>query len=177
MQRAVGEVPPAGTRSSSRRGRFWMPATAVLLGVAAGLGLFTFVYAKGYSYFGSNPATCANCHIMEGHYSAWLASSHAGIAGCNDCHTPHEIVGKYATKARNGFWHSFYFTTGRFPYPLRITERNHAIVEGACRDCHAQMVAAMNAGTAPAPDEVRAHRTAQGVECTHCHRHVGHWIR
>ena len=39
-------------------------------------------------------------------------ASHHAVATCNDCHTPHNLVGKYVVKARNGFWHSFYFTTG-----------------------------------------------------------------
>lgn len=56
---------------------------------------------------------------------------------CNDCHTPKGLIPKYATKASNGFWHSFAFTTGRFPDPLRIKARNHEITENACRKCHA----------------------------------------
>ena len=154
-----------------------MLVAAVLIGAAIGLGSFTFVYARGYSYLTSDPAACANCHIMNEHYSAWLKSSHSPVAGCNDCHTPHEIVPKYATKARNGFWHSFYFTTGNFPDPLRITERNHEIVEHACRDCHGRLVASMNAGADVPPDEVHGFTSGQGVECTHCHRYAGHWVR
>lgn len=165
-----------GKPDSTHVARVLLPVTAVLAGIAAGLGFFTFVYAKGYSYFGSDPSACANCHIMEQHYSAWLASSHTGAAGCNDCHTPHALFDKYATKARNGFFHSLYFTTGDFPYPLRITERNHEVTEEACRDCHAAIVTAMNPG-APPPDEVRGHASEEGIECTHCHRHVGHWVR
>ncbi len=150
---------------------------AVAFGVLIGLGAFTFVYARGYSYLGTDPAACANCHIMDEHYAAWLKSSHRAVAGCNDCHTPHSLVPKYFTKARNGFWHSFYFTTGNFPYPLRITERNHEIVEEACRYCHERLVVAMNAGADLPPDEVRHFGTGEGVECTHCHRYVGHWVR
>ena len=65
------------------------------------------------------------------------------MAGCNDCHTPHNVLGKYAVKARNGFWHSFYFTTGRYPDPLRITEGNRKVTEEACRSCHAEITAAI----------------------------------
>ncbi|HUF79037.1 MAG TPA: cytochrome c nitrite reductase small subunit, partial [Thermoanaerobaculia bacterium] len=42
-----------------------LPLTAVLLGAAAGLGAFTFGYAKGYSYLTNDPAACANCHLMD----------------------------------------------------------------------------------------------------------------
>ncbi|MDX1495326.1 MAG: NapC/NirT family cytochrome c, partial [Longimicrobiales bacterium] len=67
-----------------------MLVTAVLLGAAIGLGGFTFVYAKGHSYLTDDPGACANCHIMDDHYAAWLKSSHAQTATCNDCHTPHD---------------------------------------------------------------------------------------
>jgi cytochrome c nitrite reductase small subunit len=116
---------------------------AALIGITAGLGAFTFGYAKGYSYLGHDPAACANCHVMQEHFDAWSKSSHKSVAGCNDCHTPHDIVGKYTVKAKNGFWHSFYFTTGRYPDPLRITEGNRRVTEEACRGCHAEITAAI----------------------------------
>ena len=60
-------------------------AAAALVGVAGGLGLYTFVYAKGYSYITNDPAACANCHVMNDQYDGWLKSSHRAIAVCNDC--------------------------------------------------------------------------------------------
>jgi cytochrome c nitrite reductase small subunit len=62
------------------------------------------------------------------------------VATCNDCHTPAGFVGKYSTKAQNGFWHSFYFTTGNYPDPIQITDRNREIANDACRKCHADIV-------------------------------------
>jgi cytochrome c nitrite reductase small subunit len=149
-------------------------AAAVLAGATIGIGAFTFVYARGYSYLTNDPQACANCHVMEDHYSAWLASSHRAVAGCNDCHTPHDFVGKWTTKARNGFWHSFYFTTGTFPYPIRITERNREIVGEACLDCHARLFAAT-----PSHADSREEGGARSDEasCSHCHRYAGHWVR
>ena len=149
---------------------------AVLMGIVVGLGGFTFVYAKGYSYLGTDPAACANCHVMDEHFAAWTKSSHRAVAGCNDCHTPHDLVGKYATKAKNGFWHSFYFTTGTYPYPLRITERNHEIVEEACRYCHTSIAFVLDHGAGGEP-AVASHDAAGVVTCTRCHRYVGHWVR
>ena len=35
---------------------------AVLAGLVIGLGCYTFLYAKGYSYLTNNPAACTNCH-------------------------------------------------------------------------------------------------------------------
>ena len=151
-------------------------ATAILVGVLAGLGAFTFVYARGYSYLTTDPAACANCHIMDEHYSAWLKSSHREVAGCNDCHTPHDLVGKYATKAKNGFWHSFYFTTGTYPDPLRITQGNREITEEACRSCHAVVTEAIDAGAAGAHTDVDLDAD-DAVSCIRCHARVGHWVR
>ena len=152
--------------------RWWILGTAILIGVAIGLGGFTFVYAKGYSYLTDNSETCANCHIMDDHFSAWLKSSHKAVAGCNDCHTPHDnVASKYWVKATNGFFHSLYFTTGEFPYPLRIREVNHEVVESSCRYCHETITETVDHGL-PAD--------AEGVEaqdCTHCHQYVGHYVR
>jgi nitrate/TMAO reductase-like tetraheme cytochrome c subunit len=53
---------------------------------------------------------------------------------------------------------------------------NHTITERACRDCHESLAASIHA-LADAPDEVRGESTSQGIECTHCHRYVGHWVR
>lgn len=159
--------------------RRWLPVTVmVLLGAMIGLGGFTFVYARGYSYMSNDPEACGNCHVMDEHLAAWNKSSHKGAATCNDCHTPHDPLGKYAVKARNGFWHSFYFTTGAYPYPLRITEGNHEVTEEACRYCHEQITAAIDhdpAGT-PATD-VELSDDEAGFTCTRCHRYVGHWVR
>ena len=138
----------------------------MVVGIAAGLGAYTFVYARGYSYVTNDPQACANCHIMRGHYDAWTRASHRAVAVCNDCHTPPGLLPKYLTKARNGFWHSFYFTTGRFPDPIRITTRNHDITELACRNCHGDITAAI--------DTIHANSAAGRLSCTKCHNDVGH---
>ncbi len=144
----------------------WLPITiAALLGLTAGLGSYTFGYARGASYLTNDPAACANCHIMNEHYDAWLKSSHRAVAVCNDCHAPKDFLGKYYVKASNGFWHSFYFTTGRFPDPLRIRPVNQAVTEATCRACHAPMV-----------DAIDSHASEPG-SCVRCHLHVGHWVR
>ena len=137
----------------------------VLVGVMLGVSGYTFVYARGYSYLSNDPQACANCHVMRDHFAAWTRASHRAVAVCNDCHTPPGLVAKYATKARNGFWHSFYFTTGRYPDPLQITNRNHDITERACRKCHAELALAID----PHPVSRDARLT-----CTRCHNDVGH---
>jgi cytochrome c nitrite reductase small subunit len=137
---------------------------AILLGVLIALGAYTFVYAKGYSYVTNDPAACANCHVMENHYRAWMKSSHRQVAVCNDCHTPPGLVPKYAIKGINGFNHSFAFTTGRFPEPIRITPRNANVTEKACRKCHEDIVSAIEG---PNPETNR-------LSCVRCHATVGH---
>jgi cytochrome c nitrite reductase small subunit len=138
--------------------------TAVVVGVAAGVGAYTFVYANGASYLTNDPAACANCHVMRGHHDAWLKATHRAAAVCNDCHTPPNLVAKYAIKASNGFWHSFAFTTGRFPEPLQITARNRAVAEGACRVCHLDITEAID-GT---------HAKGRELSCLRGHAAVGH---
>ena len=85
-------------------------ATMVLLGIFIGLGAFTFGYGKGWSYLSSNPAACANCHVMQGHYDSWQNSSHRHVAVCNDCHLPHNLVGNLITEGGQRVfsfvWHS-----------------------------------------------------------------------
>ena len=141
---------------------------AVLLGAAIGLGVYTFGYARGYAYLTNDPAACANCHVMQEHLTSWMKGSHRAVATCNDCHTPHNFVGKYATTASNGVWHSFSFTTGNFPDPLRITERNHRVTEKACRHCHEEITGAIEHG---------GERRAGDFSCVRCHKYVGHWVR
>ncbi len=138
---------------------------AGLVGAALGLGSYTFTYARGWSYVTDNPAACANCHIMTEQYDGWITSSHRSVAVCNDCHVPHNFVGKYVTKARNGFWHSYYFTMGGFPEPIRATPTSRAIAEANCRRCHEPVVQAM--GTP-------AHAGSRDISCVRCHGSVGH---
>jgi cytochrome c nitrite reductase small subunit len=159
---------------------------AAVIGLALGLGAYTFVYAKGASYLSTDPAVCANCHIMGEHFAAWQRSSHRAAAGCSDCHMPHDLVGKYLAKASNGFWHSLAFTTGRFPDPLLIKPHNRAIVEQACRDCHGVIAAAIDAGEAPPRSAAAGGRpqlhdgvgaAGVGLSCSFCHTYAGHWVR
>lgn len=147
-----------------RRGTAALLLLGVAIGLAAGVGGYTFLYAKGASYLTNDPAACANCHIMRTYYDGWIHSPHRAVAACNDCHTPPGLVPKYATKAANGFWHSYAFTTGRFHEPLRIKESNRRVTEKACRKCHAPLVLAIEG----------AHRPGQEMDCLRCHRDVGH---
>lgn len=139
---------------------------AIPIGLAVGIGGFTFFYAKGASYMTNDPMACANCHIMQDHYDGWTRSSHRSVAVCNDCHTPSGLLAKYGTKALNGWNHSLAFTTGNFHEPIQITERNHAITEQACRKCHQEITQAIEAPYHAGPIEE--------LSCIRCHGAVGH---
>ncbi len=143
---------------------FMATLLACLVGGAIGVGTYTFVYAEGGSYLTNDPTACANCHVMQGHLDAWAKSSHHAVAVCNDCHAPHDFLGKYLNKAKNGFNHSLAFTTGRFHEPIQITASNRAVTENACRYCHQDVVHAIDAFP----------RAGQQLSCIRCHRGVVH---
>lgn len=139
-----------------------------LLGIALGAGGYTFTYAKGWSYFSSDPKACVNCHIMREHYDGWQKASHHAHATCNDCHTPHDFIGKYLSKAENGFWHSKGFTLQDFHEPIRIRAHNSNVLQHNCVDCHAELTS-----------EIRGYSSEHGYNsqqwsCIHCHPAVGH---
>jgi cytochrome c nitrite reductase small subunit len=138
--------------------------TALAVGLAIGISGFTFVYAKGASYLTDNPQACANCHVMDEHFTGWLRSSHRNVAVCNDCHTPKGFFAKYLNKSANGARHSWAFTTGWFHEPIGITAGNRAITESRCRDCHQEITEAINA----------AHSRESTLACIRCHSSVGH---
>jgi cytochrome c nitrite reductase small subunit len=139
-------------------------AAAIALGVLGGLGAFTFGYGDGTAYLRNDPASCANCHVMQGQYDSWTHSSHRSVATCNDCHLPHQFLGKWLTKADNGFFHSLAFTTDDFHEPIQIKDRNRRVTQGACLHCHSSYVNHM----------LPAERGGDMLRCIHCHADVGH---
>jgi len=133
------------------------------LGLLVGLGLFTFYYARGHSYFADDPKACVNCHIMRDQYDGWNRSSHKGVATCNTCHTPKNILGKYAVKGINGWNHSAAFTSGHFHEPLQINSFNRKIVLNNCMYCHKEIVSQMATNT-----------SGEKMDCLSCHSDTGH---
>jgi cytochrome c nitrite reductase small subunit len=139
-------------------------AIALVLGLLGGIGVFTFGYGEGTAYLSNDPAACANCHVMQDHYNAWQASSHKNVATCNDCHLPHNFVGKWITKGDNGFFHSLAFTTGDFHEPIQIKARNRRVTQNACLYCHGDFVHNM----------LPAEPGGDMLLCVKCHSDVGH---
>lgn len=137
---------------------------AVCIGVAAGIGGYTFRYAEGLSYFKKDPKACVNCHIMRPQYDAWQKSSHHQVAVCIDCHLPESFIPKYLAKAENGWRHGEKFTTQNFVEPIVVQAKGRAILQENCMRCHGEL----------------AHQIAPGataeeqLPCIHCHWGVGH---
>ena len=142
---------------------------AMLLGVLLGLGLFTFSYAEGTSYFSTDPKACANCHIMNDELASWHKGGHHGAATCVDCHLPHDFFAKYLAKADHGYRHSKAFTLQNFHEPIQVTPRDKIIVQENCVRCHADFVHELVEGSRAPSGEV--------VQCVHCHAGVGHGVR
>jgi cytochrome c nitrite reductase small subunit len=159
-----------GTRDQSR-GRA-LPKLPLLLaaavGVLAGIGGYTFSYAKGLSYLSTDPRACANCHIMQGEYDAWQKASHHTSAVCVDCHLPQAFIPKYLAKTENGWRHGKLFTTGGFVEPIEVKPAGLEILEANCVRCHADVTAEMRDHGA------LAHQASAQISCLHCHRTVGH---
>ena len=159
----------------------WPVVFAAGVGIAAGLGAYTFSYAKGLSYFGTEPSACVNCHIMEPQYAGWQKSSHHAVARCIDCHLPHSFVPKYLAKAENGYRHGKLFTTQTFEEPITVKPAGQAILQANCERCHAELVHEIvsledfEVDARAAADRVTPDRGA--LQCVHCHWTVGHGER
>lgn len=136
---------------------FWI----LTISIPSGFVISTFTYSKGYSYLLDDPNACVNCHVMQDQYNSWQASVHGKVAVCNDCHTPNNFVGKYLSKAINGWHHGSAFTTGNFNFPIRIKEFNKNITNQSCFKCH---------------DQMTSHINTQDNNCLHCHSQVGHHL-
>jgi cytochrome c nitrite reductase small subunit len=138
---------------------------AGMLGALVGIGGFTFVEARGWSYLSNDPTTCVNCHIMREQYDSWQKSSHHAFATCNDCHVPQDFFGKYWTKAEHGARHSWGFTFQDFHEPIQIKDSSRAAVQGNCIRCHANFVG-----------DVLRHSDVErdANNCIRCHSSVGH---
>lgn len=133
---------------------------ALLVGIFLGLGIYTFIYAEGFSYFSTNPKACVNCHVMSNQYEAWSKSGHHHVATCNDCHLGHSGFDKWYSKARNGFHHALAFTTGHFHEPIQISDFNKQRLLENCKRCHDTLT-----------------HEVEPENCIHCHKGVGHYPR
>jgi cytochrome c nitrite reductase small subunit len=147
------------------RGSHWALLLAGLLGIPAGVGAFTFVYARGYAYLSTDPSACVNCHVMNEQYDGWMKSGHRHAAVCVDCHLPAGGLDKWVAKLDQGFRHSAAFTLQNFKQPIEIKPHDLAIVQANCVRCHAAAVHAIAVGGGA---------RAEPLDCMHCHAGAGH---
>ncbi|MHB8898298.1 MAG: cytochrome c nitrite reductase small subunit [Thermoguttaceae bacterium] len=161
-------IPPRAPTPRRPRWTVILPTLlAVAVGILGGIGVFTFGYGQGASYLSSDPKACANCHVMQQYYDSWEQSGHRHVAVCNDCHLPHNFLGKWTTKGDNGFFHSLAFTLENFHEPIQIKPRNRRVTQNSCLHCHADFVHQM-LPVQPGGDMLL---------CIHCHDNVGHALR
>ena len=139
-------------------------AAAAAVGSLAGAGAYTVHTSGATAYLSNDPAACANCHIMRDYYDSWQKASHHPHAVCNDCHTPRAFIPKYLSKLENGYWHSKGFTLQDFHEPIRIREKNRAVLNDNCRACHKAFVSEI----------LHADGPADRLDCIRCHTSVGH---
>ena len=142
--------------------------TALIVGFTAliiviGVGLYVTDFT---AYLGNNPATCNNCHVMDAVYESWYHGGHKQWANCNDCHTPHDLIPKYITKAKSGYLHVTAFITGNIPDAIRAKEESREVVQENCVRCHEQTVSTLM------ESDMEFDRY-----CFECHRSVAHGER
>ncbi len=140
---------------------FLVTLTTILAGAFVALNLYTAYYSRAYSYLQDDPAACMNCHVMKDAYDGWRVSSHRNVT-CNECHTPNDIIGKYATKVEHGVRHSYVFTFEPDKQIFRLKESGEKIVTNNCVACHQTLV------NSTLPDHTNERR------CLQCHIGVAH---
>lgn len=163
-QNEAGDRATSAAPLATRGARVLPLALALCVGVAAGIGGYTFRYAEGLSYFKTDPKACVNCHIMRPQYDAWQKSSHHQVAVCIDCHLPQAFIPKYLAKAENGWRHGEKFTTQVFVEPIVVQAKGRAILQENCLRCHGDLAHQITGGVG----------VEQQLPCTHCHAGVGH---
>jgi cytochrome c nitrite reductase small subunit len=160
----AGRAPDESASPRVHAGK-WLLALSIAVGVAAGVGAYTFRYAEGLSYLSRDPTACVNCHIMRRQYDGWTKASHHGVAVCIDCHLPHSFFEKWYAKAENGYRHSKEFTAQTFFEPIFIKPRGREILQDNCVRCHDSLTHDI------------AENARGALDCVHCHAWVGHGER
>ena len=141
--------------------------------VALVMGIRLMQESKATSYLSSDPKACINCHVMESYYASWYNSSHANHATCVDCHLPAKnYVDKYVSKARDGWNHSYAFTTNSYGKRMLISDDGARRVQENCIRCHAA-----HSGTIVKAGDAYYATGSESLgerKCWDCHRLVPH---
>ncbi len=162
----------------------WSLATLVAVGLVVGVAGTGAV--GGAMYFTSTNTFCISCHTNDA-AKEWAQSPHhrnavGFVAGCADCHEPHDFVGMITRKiaASNELWNQILGTINtpqkyeahRLELAQREWARMRANHSAECMTCHQPIL--MND-----PDKAflrDMHRTAiaNGQNCIDCHKGVAH---
>src|SRR5262245_34150162 len=103
---------------------------------------------------------------MRDVYDGWQKSSHHAAAVCNDCHVPHDFLGKWLVKASSGYHHSTAFTFQNFHEPIQMHPSSLAVLNHNCVYCHGDLTSEIR-GTALS-DGARAHGSEPELDCVRC---------
>jgi cytochrome c nitrite reductase small subunit len=133
-------------------------------GITLGIGLFTFSFADGLSYFTDQPEACANCHIMNETFDHWTKGPHHLYATCQDCHISNEFFRGFAQKGSDGFRHAYAFTFGKPGINLTLSKDGKKRVMQACVGCHNDLFS----------DGSPIHNTTAEPTCLNCHKDIAH---
>ncbi|MBC9784576.1 NapC/NirT family cytochrome c [Heliobacterium chlorum] len=134
----------------------------VLIGIGFTIGRQPL---KGLAYALDKPELCILCHVMRPHYESWYHSAHRNMV-CNECHTPHNFVGKYFTKARAGIVDTWVYFIGPMPAQFRAKPHTVEILQDNCIRCHTEVIS-----------RIGDTRHNGGTYCFSCHRDVPHGIQ
>nr|WP_314470443.1 cytochrome c nitrite reductase small subunit [uncultured Campylobacter sp.] len=175
------EVRKPVMENTKKKASIWVILLLLSFGVVIGHGLYTFYYAKGFSYFSPDPAACKNCHVMNQVYESWSRGGHQNVATCNDCHLPHDFIGYWIMKAQSGLGHAYAVTFKDNPYAFTANEKTKRVVQENCMDCHKEYVSnvidprAIGAAK-PFDKNLKEHQgnSSEPLRCISCHREAGH---
>ncbi|MGE5073746.1 MAG: cytochrome c nitrite reductase small subunit [Anaerolineae bacterium] len=143
-----------------------VPLIAAIAAAVMALGIFVYV-TDAPAYAGTNPSTCANCHVMDSQYENWAHAGHAQAATCAECHLPHQnIFVYYIAKARTGMHDVYVFSTGQTPVAIRAKPETQHIIQDNCIRCHQAAV-----------ENIMLGPQAFERNCWDCHRSVAHGER
>jgi cytochrome c nitrite reductase small subunit len=144
----------------------------LLGGIAAGLGLYNVYAARVFSFLGTDPSACVNCHVMSVAYKSWERSSHAKWTNCKDCHVPqHNILAGMVFEGLDGMYHGAMLLTNNVPDAPRPRPGTVKVIQENCVRCHTQLTTEfVSAGKATYADI----RHGKQKACWDCHRHVPH---
>lgn len=141
--------------------------------VAVAFLAYIVIESKALSYLSHDAKPCINCHVMNAQYASWQHSSHASRATCVDCHLPTDsFVKKYLAKARDGFNHSYAFTTNSYDPRIQISEDGANRVQDNCIRCHATLTQVIRSNADKYHDFSGTKKMDR--RCWECHRSVPH---